>query len=190
MIIYANTQYLWSQNISFHSVWVTISTLYYLGITKSNEYFFYNFFLNKKWYQLVSCSVHLASYCVRPWQGRCCAHSCWRTTPRRGRPPPTTPFDPPDSRRHSNNSRIAYYFLPTLHVAVGGRDVYDGMPSVVVSIIYLCVFACIFVLCVRVYLFVCACACFLRANRLSSTRNAVHSVKAHARAYILLLYAS
>ncbi|KAL4142229.1 hypothetical protein QTP88_004728 [Uroleucon formosanum] len=76
-------------------------------------------------------SVHLTSHCVRPWQGRCCAHSCWRTTPRRGRPPPPTPFDPPDRRRHSNYSRIAYYFLPTLLVAVGGRDMYDGMPSVV-----------------------------------------------------------
>lgn len=94
-IIHANTQYLWFQNISFHSVWATTSTLYYLGITKATEYFFYNFFSNKKWYRFFSCSVHLASHCVRPWQGRCCAHSCWRTTPRRGRPPPPTPFDPP-----------------------------------------------------------------------------------------------
>lgn len=159
------------------------------GYHKSNRVFFFIiFFQTKKWYRLVSCSVHLTSHCVRPWQGRCCAHSCWRTTPRRGRPPPPTPFDPPDRRRHSNYSRIAYYFLPTLLVAVGGRDMYDGMPSVVVSIIYLCVFACIFVLCVRVYLFVCACACFLRANRFSSTRNAVRSVKAHAHVYIIIIF--
>jgi len=54
--------------------------------------------------------------------------------------------------------------------------------------LYICTVCTYNYVCVRVYLFVCACACFLRANRLSSTRNAVRSVKAHAsRVYIIII---
>lgn len=54
--------------------------------------------------------------------------------------------------------------------------------------LYICTVCTYNYVCVRVYLFVCACACFLRANRLSSTRNAVRSVKAHAPlVYIIII---
>lgn len=117
-------------------------------------------------------------------------------TPTRA-PSATDAFRSPDRRSHSSHSSIAYYFLPILRVAVGGRDMYDGMPSVVVSIIYLCVSACIFVLCVRiimcVYVYICLCV-RVRVSyaQIDLATRGMRSVrwKHTRRAYILLLYAS
>jgi len=159
-----HTIYLWSQNTHFHSVWATISTLYSLGTTQVDVYYFYNFFFSNKnarkngidWFRAACISRRIVSVLgkVAAVHTRVVWHPGAGALRHRRRSIPPT-----DAATEAIASRIAYYFLPTLRITVGGRYVRRNTIRRREYNILLCVFACILILCVRIMMCVRLCLC-------------------------------